>query len=157
MNHFEREPAPRRSPRIRSATAQDYGPCADLWLRASILGHPFVDPKFWQFHRDAMELEYLPTAETRTAKNSREELLGFSSLRRGRIEALFVDPGHWRSGIGRALMLDLQCCRDELTLSVYEANTQGRAFYRSMGFQNLSVDRDPATGQPEILMEWRRF
>lgn len=55
------------------------------------------------------------------------------------IWALYVDPGCWRRGVGRALYeyAAARLSRDsflDVTLWVLEANTAGRAFYEALGF-----------------------
>jgi GNAT superfamily N-acetyltransferase len=56
------------------------------------------------------------------------------------IFALYVIPGAWRSGVGRALMataVDHLRARgaETLTLWVLEANARARAFYEAEGWQ----------------------
>lgn len=57
----------------------------------------------------------------------------------GEIAAVYVDPGRWRSGIGRALVeasLDEARTRGyrEVTLWVLASNQLGRGFYERLGF-----------------------
>lgn len=56
------------------------------------------------------------------------------------ITALYVDPDHWGTGTGRALIAatlhDLAgCLRRDVTLWVLEANDRARSFYVGMGFE----------------------
>jgi GNAT superfamily N-acetyltransferase len=51
------------------------------------------------------------------------------------LSALYVDPGHWRAGVGRALLAAArERAPGEMTLWVFEANSGGQAFYRALGF-----------------------
>jgi GNAT superfamily N-acetyltransferase len=55
------------------------------------------------------------------------------------VAAIYVDPGHWRSGAGTALLVAALdgLARDgwaRVTLWVLERNTRGRAFYERCGF-----------------------
>lgn len=57
----------------------------------------------------------------------------------GEITSLYVQPSHWRRGIGRDLMTAaLRHARDSglatVTLWVLEANARARAFYEAAGF-----------------------
>lgn len=76
-------------------------------------------------------------------------ILGFCSLipsrdvdapeSTGEIAALYVDPAHWRAGIGRGLVLGAieqaqHRAYRQLTLWVLASNASARAFYASLGF-----------------------
>jgi ribosomal protein S18 acetylase RimI-like enzyme len=61
----------------------------------------------------------------------------------GEIWALYVDPDHWRRGVGRALWTHAgawfaRAGFQDVTLWVLDANTAARAFYEALGFA-----RDP--------------
>ncbi len=75
--------------------------------------------------------------------------VGFCSLIRSRdpgsgadtseIAAIYVDPEHWRAGVGRALVeASLDSARSTgyrvLTLWVLASNVMGRRFYERLGF-----------------------
>jgi GNAT superfamily N-acetyltransferase len=76
-------------------------------------------------------------------------VVGFSSLIRsrdpdtaadtGEIAAIYVDPEHWRSGVGQALLdASLDVARSTgyrvITLWVLASNLIGRRFYERLGF-----------------------
>ncbi len=55
------------------------------------------------------------------------------------IAALYVDPDHWRTGAGRALITTtlqylVGCLWRDVTLWVFEVNDRARSFYVGMGF-----------------------
>jgi ribosomal protein S18 acetylase RimI-like enzyme len=55
------------------------------------------------------------------------------------LAALYVDPPHWRSGFGAALLAETEAIArqrgfEELTLWVLTTNASARAFYESRGF-----------------------
>jgi ribosomal protein S18 acetylase RimI-like enzyme len=57
----------------------------------------------------------------------------------GEIWAIYVDPRHWRRGVGRVLSREAEVHLrtsgfNEVTLWVLEQNVQARAFYESIGF-----------------------
>ena len=58
--------------------------------------------------------------------------------------AIYVDPAHWREGIGTALLTDFErACRkagcDALEIRVLEGNDVGAAFYRKRGYQAVET------------------
>ena len=71
------------------------------------------------------------------------EIAGFAALVGGELDGMFVDPGLWGGGIGRAL-LDAaahEARRKGLALTVI-ANPSARGFYESCGF---SVEGETST------------
>lgn len=75
----------------------------------------------------------------------------------GQVYVVYVDPGHWRAGVGRALMDAVDRwfhggAFTEATLWVREANQRGRAFYEALGWRldgaskpNLIAGKVPVT------------
>lgn len=58
----------------------------------------------------------------------------------GELYGLYVDPAHWRSGIGAALMRPVDefwapTAVGAMVLWVFEANARARAFYERFGFR----------------------
>ena len=60
---------------------------------------------------------------------------GFATLEGGELDGLFVEPSHWRSGVGAALVEAAahDARRHGLTLTVV-ASPSARAFYERCGF-----------------------
>lgn len=71
------------------------------------------------------------------------EVVGFAALEGGELDGLFVEPSHWHSGIGAALVEAAahDARRNGLTLTVV-ASPSARAFYERCGF---SYEGDEAT------------
>ena len=141
---------------IRSYSPEDAPRVMEIWLEASRLAHSFIPMEYWQATAPAVEREILPRAETRVF--TREgRVAGFLSLIEGsHIGALFVDPACQGQGIGGALLEDCKQGRELLTLSVYRKNHGAAAFYQKHGFLPLAEEVDPATGEEELLLCWRR-
>jgi ribosomal protein S18 acetylase RimI-like enzyme len=78
------------------------------------------------------------------------------------LRALYIDPDHWRMGLGRKLTrLAMEECHrrkvGRLVLWVLESNQEAQLFYQDLGFQRdgeVKVD-DRIEGCP--LVEWRYF
>lgn len=96
---------------------------------------------------------------------SGSDLLGFVSLRAsadntakpGSIEltAIYVDPGHWRQGIGsRLITWAHEWARErrvpEMTLWVLRENDRAKAFYQHFGWKETQDLRKEAFGGSEI-------
>ncbi|MGL4861331.1 MAG: GNAT family N-acetyltransferase [Enterobacteriaceae bacterium] len=123
----------------------------DIWYRASILTHYFIDQNFWFSMKSEMESKYIPATETIVAL-SQQRIIGFISLRDHCIEALFIDPSFQGKGAGSQLLAYAQKTRDSLQLKVYEKNQQAFCFYLNKGFVVQKRGIDSLTGEPELEM-----
>jgi GNAT superfamily N-acetyltransferase len=112
----------------------------DLQRRASLV---------WEEDRDALlanpdaielPLEQITDGRTIVAENA-GELLGFAVVLRrddgdAELDGLFVDPTHWRHGIGRELLEQAErIATSEGAASLWvTANTRALGFYGACGF-----------------------
>ncbi|MCA1296863.1 GNAT family N-acetyltransferase [Stappia indica] len=122
---------------IRAFRADDTDCLSEIWYRASLKAHPFLGKELLQDQRKQIEEIYLPQAEIWVATISQRPV-GFIGLLDSFIGGLFVDPAEQRGGIGRALVAHGLGLKQELTLEVYAQNTEAVAFYRHLGFREVS-------------------
>ena len=142
---------------VRTATLEDAEAIAGVHVRSWEAAYRGLVPEAWFAERTLQRRadtwrELLHAGENRrvfvaclngklvgfcgAATPSRDEDAG---ERTSEIAALYVDPDHWRAGVGRALVTmtlhDLAgCLWREVTLWVFEANDRARNFYVGMGF-----------------------
>jgi Acetyltransferases len=117
--------------------ASDMKKLSTIWFEASMIAHSFVGKARLLEQQRLVEEKYLPSAETFVACVDGEPV-GFISMFGSFIGALFVSP-HWQGrGIGRALIGVTFRQKGELSLEVYTRNEQACAFYRAVGFQEVS-------------------
>ncbi|MFZ0666928.1 MAG: GNAT family N-acetyltransferase [Acidimicrobiales bacterium] len=110
--------------------------------------------------------------ETMVAVGDDDEICGFATYgptpdsqsdgRSGQLYALYVDPDHWRHGVGRLLITDVHerltaFGFDEALLWVLVGNTRAENFYRSMGWKSDGIRRnDEVWGTPVEELRYRR-
>jgi len=124
--------------RIRLARPGERELLEDLQWRASLANE--ADRPHLEAHPDAIHLpmEQIALGQVHVAERD-ERLLGFAALvmdeRSAELDGLFVEPGHWGEGIGRALVdrATHEARRKGLTLSVV-ANSAALGFYEKCGF-----------------------
>jgi putative acetyltransferase len=85
-------------------------------------------------------------------------IAGVMALHEDHVEQLFVLPPYQRQGIGTNLLDKAkQLQPDHLTLWVFQANVQARAFYMKHGFQVIRMTEDQNEERmPDALLEWTR-
>ena len=84
-------------------------------------------------------------------------VVAFVALDDAWVEHLYVDPPHWRQGIGAALLRHAQAARPEgLQLWVFQRNADAIAFYERHGF--AIAERTDGAGneerEPDARMVW---
>lgn len=84
-------------------------------------------------------------------------VVAFIALHEAWVEHLYVDPAHWRAGIGSTLLRHAQAARpDGLQLWVFGRNAAAIAFYERHGFR--VAERTDGAGneerEPDARMVW---
>lgn len=85
-------------------------------------------------------------------------LRGHIALLPGWIEHLYIDPGHHRHGIGRALVHLAQREQHELRLYTFQSNAPARALYEQCGFtaEEFTDGARNEEKMPDVRYHWRR-
>ena len=136
---------------IRKYQAQDLQAVIDIWYRASLIAHPFLDEAFLQAERQEIMEKHMPSVETWIYEKE-GRIVGFIALLDCEVGAIFVDPQHQRQGIGRALMDHARDLRGNLELDVFKENRIGRAFYDRYGFKVIAEHLHEASGQRQLRL-----
>lgn len=154
--------APRPAITIRSSTAEDGARVLDVWRRAVDASHDFLSGE----DRRAIDAEVaatLPAAALDVAVDREGRLLGFMLLAGPRdgagkwhLQALFVDPDHHGSGIGRALVEDaIRRCGGRLVTDVNEQNLKARGFWERLSFVPCGRSATDGAGRGYPLIHLR--
>ena len=139
----------------RADSPAEYAICADIWLQASIVGHPFIGKDFWKGNQQAMIEQYLPASKVLRAYDEGVPV-GFAATCGNILASLFVLPSRWGNGIGRKLLNRLFAEHRDLELAVYQKNQRAMTFYTRMGFKPVRQQVCPRTGEQELVMRWTR-
>lgn len=124
---------------IRTAEPREHGALLALMRRAS-LANP-ADREALLAHPDAIELPPRQIAEARVFVAERDGVvLGFAALEPRpdggvELDGLFVEPGHWRGGIGRALVAEAgERARAAGSPALHVVAGAAQGFYEACGF-----------------------
>lgn len=118
---------------IRPYKETDLSELLEAWYSASLIGHPFLDERFFRQERNKIREVYLPNAETWVFEED-GAVIGFVALIGNAVGGLFVALQYHRRGIGRALMDHAKSIRDFLELDVFEDNKVGKKVLREVRF-----------------------
>lgn len=140
----ERRARGRLSSRIRASRPSDADAVVAVWRRSVDATHDFLSPE----DRAAIDPEvcaFLPTLPLWVAVDRSDRPIGFMALTDASMDALFIDPDHRGTGVGRALVEFAFGFTRTLATEVNEQNGQAVGFYRRLGFR--SVGRSPVDRQ----------
>ena len=126
--------------KIRYGLVEERHALEELQRRASLVWEEYREQLL--AHPDAIELPnaYLRDERVRVAEDN-GAILGFSCVLQGEpgiaeLDGLFVEPDHWRHGIGRRLLEDAFALARAEGIHAIEvtANPRSEEFYRRLGF-----------------------
>ena len=144
-------------PTLQPATDEDAAEIAELHLASRADALPTVrvvhdddDVRTW------VRTVMLCHGETWVAREN-GRILGFVRIDGEDLSHLFLLPGHYRRGIGSALLAKAKALSPaRLRLFIFQVNQRARAFYEAHGFR--VVDRNDGDrneeGEPDALYEW---
>jgi RimJ/RimL family protein N-acetyltransferase len=136
---------------IRAYSDDDIERILEIWFRASLVAHPFLDQDFLLAEREQIVDHWLPMAATSVYEID-GRVMGFLSLIDNEVGAIFVDPDHHGEGVGRALMDRARATRPHLELDVFELNWPGRRFYVRYGFRLIGRHVHTPTGYAQLRL-----
>ena len=139
---------------VRPFAPADLERVMEIWLAANLQAHGFVPAEYWTGNAPQVRRQ-LPQAELYVYETG-GVVQGFAGLQGDYLAGIFVDGAARGLGIGRQLLDRCKAQHPALTLRVYRQNSRAAAFYRREGFAVIAGGTDPATGQPELTMAWRR-
>lgn len=138
---------------IRKYEGSDLNDVLSSWENASELAHPFLTREFLDLERNNIPNVYLPIADTWVSEHN-GKVIGFMALLGNEVGAIFVQPEFHGTGAGRALMDKAQELHGDLEVEVFEANSIGRKFYSSYGFEPLSERVHEETGNNVLRLRF---
>ncbi|MFI6727104.1 GNAT family N-acetyltransferase [Streptomyces sp. R-74717] len=143
---------------LREAAAEDAEPLTRIFLASRAAAMPYL-PKV---HSDEDTLAWmthvvLPGTSVWIAETRTGEVLGFASLDGTELEHLYLRPDVRRRGIGSLLLAKARdIAPDELTLYVFQRNTDARSFYERHGFTAVGFDDGSRNEEkePDVRYRW---
>jgi len=137
---------------VRQYIEADLNGVLSSWENASKIAHPFLTDEFMDKERYNIPNVYLPNADAWVADDN-GTVVGFIALIGSEVGAIFVEPEFQGTGIGRSLMNKARELHDNLEVDVFQANSIGRKFYSSYGFQPLLEKNHEETGNKVLRLK----
>lgn len=144
---------------IVDLTPWHLGPVADLWVASWAKTMPSIDFEA----RRAWFVDHLleglaQGVRIRCAHVETGDVAGFVMIdpATGWLDQIAVHPDAWGAGIAEALVADARRISPaRVGLDVNADNARAVAFYEKQGFVRVGEGRNPRSGLPTLVLEWR--
>ena len=137
---------------IRKFENSDIDDIMQIWKNVNIEAHNFISKEYWENDYDYVR-NILPKAEIYVYVDN-NEIIGFIGMNENYIEGIFDNTKSQHRGIGTALLNKVKENGKNLTLSVYQKNTNAINFYKKNDFKITSKSINKATNEIEYTMTW---
>ncbi|MFC1419612.1 GNAT family N-acetyltransferase [Streptacidiphilus cavernicola] len=145
--------------RIRPAGPADAAEIAAVQMRSRVETMPYLPPQRRTHEQVTRWVEDIVLRDCRiwVAVDDGGRILGFAALEGTMLEHLYLLPETRRRGIGSRLLDQVRRhSPDQVTLHVFQQNTDARAFYAKHGF--TVVDSTDGRGNmeklPDLTLRW---
>jgi len=136
---------------IREGRTADRDALVAIWLRSVRATHAFLTEEDIQKLLPLVREQVLPALEIWVLIRD-DEPIGFAGLDGARLEALFLDPAHFRSGGGRLLVEHARRLKGKLAVDVNEQQPEALRFYEALGFRVVGRSPVDSAGRPFPLV-----
>lgn len=141
--------------KIRKARTEDHPALLDIWEQSVRASHLFLSEPDIQALLPIVRDQALPGLEVWVLCNTEAEPVGFMGLDGNMLEALFISPGFFGQGGGKAMLEHARAMKGPLRVDVNEQNPRAVGFYLANGFAITGRSSTDAQGQPFPLLHLR--
>ena len=143
---------------LRSATPDDMGTLTEVFVQARKIAMPYL-PSLYTDAEVSYWLENIvpPVSRLIVARKVNVGLVGFSAIRDGQLDHLYVRPSSQGCGVGTLLLTDAMGNSPAgLRLHVFQRNIKAREFYERNGFRlvELRDGSENEENEPDAVYEW---
>ena len=139
--------------KIRKANEANINRVMDIWLRANLEAHNFVDPNYWK-NNFAMVKQEIQSADVFVVE-IKNEIVGFAGLKEDYLAGIFFDQKVRHQGLGTELLNYLKHRYPQLILDVYQKNRAAVNFYQKNGFKIIQEKEYQNQNLNEYQMMWK--
>ena len=122
----------------------------DLWEDSVRVSHTFLTKQHIAEIKPEVKVA-LKSSQNIITATDKKDFLGFIGVEDNKIEMLFVASKSFRKGVGKALLKEAleRYLKDYpgILVDCNEQNTQGLAFYESLGFEKIGMSKKDSAGR----------
>ncbi|WP_035796853.1 GNAT family N-acetyltransferase [Kitasatospora mediocidica] len=143
---------------IRLADATDAAVIAQIHMASRAATMPYLPPQKRNHEQVTHWVQNILLNDCRTWVAVRDgEILGYAALEGDMLEDLYLRPDVRRQGVGTLLLDEVKrASSGELSLHVFQQNTEARAFYERHGFAVLDTNDGDRNMEnlPDMTLRW---
>ena len=139
--------------KIRKANEANINRVMDIWLRANLEAHNFVDPSYWK-DNFALVKQEIQSADVFVVEE-KNKIVGFAGLKQDYLAGIFFDQKVRHQGLGTELLNYLKHRYPQLILDVYQKNRSAVNFYQKNGFKIIQEKEYQNQNLNEYQMMWK--
>lgn len=135
---------------------EEHARVLEVWEASVRATHDFLDPADIAFLKPLVRDAIGTGVVLNCVRDGGGSVFGFSGVNGGKIEMLFVDPAHFRRGIGSRLLRHAVEVLGATAVDVHEQHPYALRFFERMGFEVVGRSEIDGAGQPYPLLHLRR-
>lgn len=134
---------------------EDADTLVGVWEASARATHHFLSEADYEFLKPLVLPGLLGLQQLFGARTADGKLVGFVGVDDDKMEALFVHPDWFRTGVGRLLADHAVTQLGARTVDVNEQNEQALSFYLHLGFRQYGRSEVDGQGKPFPLIHLR--
>lgn len=141
---------------IRRAIPSDHKVIIRIWEASVRATHNFLQEAYIEELKPLILHEYLSAVDLFVIEDEKSRIQGFIGVSKKNIEMLFIDPAHFRMGLGKKLISFAVKQLGAEKVDVNEQNPNARGFYEAIGFKVVNRSPVDKQGKPYPILHMKR-
>jgi len=134
---------------------EEYQEVVNVWEASVRETHDFLKEEDIQYFKLLILNTYLNLVELRCIRHSKGDIIGFSGVKEGSLEMLFIHPDVRGMGVGKALLEYSVNLQNVTKVDVNEDNKQAVGFYEKFKFKTYERSELDSSGKPYPTLHMR--
>lgn len=138
---------------IRKINEKDINEVMTIWVKGNFKSNSFIEKDYWLLKFNDMKEKFLKKYTTYVYVEN-GQVVGFISIYKNNILAIYVKEQKRRKNIGRQLVNYCRNSNKNLKVKIYEKNIAAILFFLSLGFKNDKIQIDSEFQEKQYVMKW---
>lgn len=143
---------------IRKLKEEDLTKVMTIWVKGNFKANSFIEKDYWLGIYNRVKVDFLENFKTYVYIDN-DEVLGFISIDKNEVKAIYVKEENRRQKIGTKL---INYCKskkdinDFLETKIFENNMNGIFFFSNLQFKNIKIQVNKNFQEKEYIMYWKK-
>ena len=143
---------------IRKLKEEDLTNVMTIWVKGNFKANRFIEKDYWLEIYNHVKVDFLENFKTYVYIDN-DEVLGYISIDKNEVKAIYVKEENRRQKIGTKLM---NYCKNNLNTDefleakIFEKNMNGILFFSNLQFKNIKIQVNEKFQEKEYIMYWKK-